>query len=166
MADIPDTLIRELLDLARHAPSSMDGQPCSFIVIRDPDTKERLADIKDEHCPPEKQQFKATMLRCAPVVIVLCVDRPAAHERILENGVLVAAQLMLAAHGRGLGSVFMTAYRSDKPQLSAQICELLDIPQSVEPVVLLPLGYPDEQPAQKILKPLQNIIFNERFDQI
>lgn len=164
--DIPDELLGELLDLARHAPSSMNGQPCSFIVVRDQAIKGRLADIKDAYCPPDKQHFKAGMLRCAPVVIVLCVDRHSSHDRVLENGLLAAAQLMLAAHGRGLGSVFMTAYRADEPRVTAQVRELLNIPASIEPVVLLPLGYPDEQPAQKTLKPLAGLVYHDRYNQL
>jgi nitroreductase len=143
----------------------MNGQPCSFIVIRDQDIKGRLADIKDAYCAPEKQHYKATMLRCAPVVVVICVDRHTAHERVLENGCLAAAQLMLAAHGRGIGSVFMTAYRADEPQVTAHIRDLLNIPASVEPVVILPLGYPDELPTQKKLRSLEDIVFHERYNQ-
>lgn len=160
---IPDSLMNELLDLARHAPSSMNGQPCSFIVIRDQAVKERLADIKDECCPAGKKQFKADMLRRAPAIVVVCVDRNAAHERVLENGVLAGYQLMLAAHGRGLGTVFMTAYREDEPRVTVLIRELLAIPATIEPVVLLPLGYPDEVPPQKTLKPLEGLISHDKY---
>ena len=155
-----------LLDLARHAPSSMNGQPCSFIVIKDAAVRGRLADLKDECCPIEKRHFPATMIRSAPVVIVVCVDRLTGHDRIIENGVLAASQLMLAAHGRGLGSVFMTAYRSDEPRLLQGVRDLLAIPATVEPVVVLPLGYADEVPAAKELKPLQSLVCYDRFTQV
>ena len=141
----------------------MNGQPWAFIVVRDSSIKARLADIKDAHCPPEKSHFKASMLRDAPVVIVVCVDERSSHERSLENAVLAASQLMLAAHGKGLGSVFMTAYRDGEPAVTAQISDLLAIPASAKPMILLPLGYPDELPAEKKLKPIEDIVFHEQY---
>jgi len=141
----------------------MNGQPWSFIVIRDQAIKGRLADIKDAHCPPEKSHYSASMLREAPVVIVVCVDLRTSHERNLESAVLAASQLMLAAHGKGLGSVFMTAYRDGEPGVTRQISELLAIPASARPMILLPLGYPDEIPAEKKLKPIEDMVFHEQY---
>lgn len=161
--DIPDGVIRELLDLARFAPSSMNGQPWTFIVVRDDTTKHRLADIKDRYCPPIKQAFKAYMLRQAPAVIVVCVDRQRSFEREIENGVLATANIMLAAHGRGLGSVYMSAYKADEPRISDEIREVLGIPEHVDPITLLPLGYPDEIPEPKDLVSLRQVVCYESF---
>lgn len=47
---VPDALVREILDLARHAPSSLGAQPWCFVVIRSRETLERLAAIKDDYC--------------------------------------------------------------------------------------------------------------------
>lgn len=165
-AHVPDDLIKDLLDLSRHAPSSMNGQPCSFIVVRDQVIRNRLADIKDGYCPPEKKHYPAGMLRSAPVVIIVCVDRLTAHERVIENAVLAAAQFMLAAHDKGLGTVFMTAYRDNEPEVTEEIRKLLTIPTSIDPVIILPLGYPDELPVEKPLKPLETLIFYEQFGRL
>ncbi|MBF0098270.1 MAG: nitroreductase family protein [Magnetococcales bacterium] len=161
--DIPESTVTELIDLARHAPSSMNGQPWLFIVIRDKVIKQQLADLKDLYCPDNKKQYKATMIRNAPVVIIICVHRDQSHDRLLENGVLAGAQLMLAAHAKGIGSVFMTAYQKEQPDLSRKIQTLLSLPQEVEPIVVLPLGFPDERPAKKELKPLESIIYHDRY---
>jgi nitroreductase len=45
--DIPDSGLIELLDLARRAPSSMDGQACCFVLVRNRATCEKLAQIKN-----------------------------------------------------------------------------------------------------------------------
>jgi len=37
--DVPDSVIGQILDLARYTPSSMNGQPWHFIVVRDNVTK-------------------------------------------------------------------------------------------------------------------------------
>lgn len=160
---IDDSTVAQLLDLARHAPSSMNGQPWQFIVIRDAETKKKLAALKNKYCPVEKQEYQADFLRDAPVIVVICVDREHSFDREIENGILAAATLMLAAHDRGLGSVYLSAYKRDEPAVAASIRRLLAIPEGIEPVSIIPLGYPDETPVPKILKPLDATVSYEAF---
>jgi nitroreductase len=160
---VPEKVVCELLDLARHAPSSMNGQPWHFIVVRQPETKRKLVEIKNRYCPAEKKSFQADFLLQAPVVLVICVDRLKSHERDVENAVLAASMVMLAAHARGLGSVYMSAYQNDEPQLRGEIRRLLAIPSEFDPITLLPLGYPDEVPVEKQFRPLEETVHYEQF---
>jgi nitroreductase len=59
---VEDSLIEEILDLARYAPSSMNGQPWTFMVIRDDAIKRKLVQIKNKYCPIEKQEYRADFL--------------------------------------------------------------------------------------------------------
>jgi len=161
--DISDSVIQELLDLARYAPSSMNGQPWYFIVVRNNETKRRLAEIKNKHCPAEKRMYKADFLQNAPVVVVVCVDRERSFNRGVENAVLATANIMLGAYRRGLGSVYMSAYRMDDPSISEEIRRELDIPQDVDPITIIPLGYPGETPQPKKLRSLDEVVFYETF---
>jgi nitroreductase len=61
---IPDPIIKELLNLALYAPSSMNGQPWHFIVIREDKTKRRLVEIKNKYCPLEKKDYQADCCMC------------------------------------------------------------------------------------------------------
>ena len=160
---IPDSVIEELLDLARYAPSSMNGQPWYFIVVRNDETKRRLAEIKNKHCPAEKRMYKADFLQNAPVVVVVCVDRERSFNRGVENAVLAAANIMLGAYARGLGSVYMSAYRMDDPSISEEIRQTLDIPENVDPITMIPLGYPDERPEPKKVRSLAEMVAYETF---
>lgn len=162
--DIPDSVIKELLALATYAPSSMNGQPWYFIVIRAGKIKEQIVEIKNRYCPVEKQDYKADFLRKAPVIIVVCVDKEKSYDREIENGVLATANLMLGAYSRGLGSVYLSAYRIGQPQISQEIRQILNIPQNIDPITLIPLGHPDEIPEPKIVSPLEERIFYETFD--
>jgi nitroreductase len=161
--DIPDSVIEELFDLARYAPSSMNGQPWHFIVVKNDETKKQLVEIKNKYCPPEKRSYKADFLQNAPVVIVVCVDKQKSYGRGVENGILAAANIMLGAYSRGLGSVYLSAYSSDEPRISEDIRRILDIPENVYPVTIIPLGYPDGIPEPKELRPLEETIHYERF---
>jgi nitroreductase len=160
---IPNSVIQELLGLAVHAPSSMNGQPWYFIVIRAEKIKEQLVEIKNRYCPVEKQDYKADFLREAPVIIVVCVDKQKSYEREIENGVLATANLMLGAYSRGLGSVYLSAYRMGEPRISQEVRQVLDIPRTIDPITIVPLGYPDEIPEPKILRSLEDMISYETF---
>ena len=155
--------IRAVLDLARHAPSSMNGQPCHFVVIRERDTLRRIAAVKNRYCPPEKRAYPADFIADAPLLVAVCVERERSFGRGLENGVLATGFLLLAARAHGLGSVFLTAYQHDEPGLAAEIGALLSLPESIEPIALVPLGFPAEQPPDKELRPLPEIVHHERF---
>lgn len=158
--EVPRKMIDEMLDLARHAPSAMDGQPWRFVVVRDPEMKERLSDIKCRRCPPEKSAYAAGYLKDAPTVVTICVERSRSHDRELENGVLAAANLMLAATSRGLGSVYLSASRAEDPNLEADISELLGLSSDTIPVSIIPIGYPAEEPCAKELRPLSEMVEN------
>lgn len=161
--DIPDSVVKELLLMASYAPSSMNGQPWHFVVIRDEKIKERLVEIKNKYCPAEKRDFTADFLRKAPVIIVICVDKRKSYDREIENGVLAAANLMLAAYSKGLGSVYMSAYRTGEEGISRDVRNALNIPPGVEPISIVPLGYPNESPEPKVLQRIEEIISYETY---
>ena len=160
---VPDQLIESILDTARYAPSSMNGQPWCFIVVRNPATKQALAHLKNAYCPPGKQAYPADFLAEAPAIVAIGIERQRAHQRERENGVLAAAYVMLAACALGLGSVFLSAYQPSDPGLAREIATLLGLPDGIEPVALVPLGFPAESPAPKVLRALSEIVHDERF---
>jgi len=161
--EVPDELVRTLVDCAVRAPSSMNGQPWSFIVIRNKETKQRLAEMKDRYCPPEKREYPAGFLVKAPVVVVTCVDRATSYDRGLENGVLATAHLLLAAANHGLTGVYMSAYKDGTPAVAAEIRSILNIPAHVDPITLVPIGYPGETAETKTIKSPGEVIFHEAF---
>jgi nitroreductase len=161
---VSDAVVREIIDLARHAPSSMDGQPCEFVVVRGRQACARLAAIKERHCPPDKRAFPSTFVADAPVVVAVCVDRERSHDRGLENGVLATAFLLLAAASRGLSGVYLSARRDGDPDLTTEIRDALALPPRLDPITLVPLGYPDGPPPPKALRPLEEIVHHEAVD--
>ena len=161
--NIPNDTIKQIIDMAMHAPSSMNGQPWYFIIVRDDRTKRRLVEIKNRYCPVEKSMYKADFLQNAPVVIVVCVDHERSFNREVENAVLATANILLGAYQRGLGSVYMSAYKRDEPEVSAEIRQALHIPDSVDPITIIPLGYPDETPEPKTMGSLEGVVFHETF---
>jgi nitroreductase len=102
-------------------------------------------------------------MRMAPVIMVVCVEKNRSFGREVENGILAASIIMLAAHSRGLGSVYMSAYVAEEPKLSETIRNQLGIPEGFAPVSILPMGYPAETPQPKELRPLKEIMHIDQF---
>jgi nitroreductase len=160
---VPDSVVETLIDLARYSPSSMNGQPWHFLVITDEAIKAELAAIKNRFCPPEKRAFTADFLRLAPVILVVCVDRGRSFGRAIENGMLAASVILLGAHSMGLGSVCLTAYNGDDPGLARALGHALSLPEGIDPIAILPLGYPDDDIQPRSLVALKDIIHRDRF---
>jgi nitroreductase len=151
-------VLRRIADTVRYAPSSLDGQPWTVIAITDAGAKAALARLKNKWCPPEKREFDAGFMAAAPVILAVCVDRRSSHDRWIENGVIAATYLLLAARAVGLGGTFMTAFNLKRPAQVLEVGALLGLPASLVPVCLLPIGYPAGKPPSKELRTLKRVL--------
>jgi nitroreductase len=160
---VSDTVIASLLDLARHAPSALNGQPWHFLVVRDRASKARLAELKNRYCPPAEHEYQADFLAETPAIVVVCVELPRSFGHHLEDGVLAAFSIMLVATRHGLGTAYLSAVSAEEPDLTTDIRQLFAIPDSILPIALIPLGYPAGEAGTKVLRPLQDMIHYDRF---
>lgn len=148
----PDPVRREdilyCLDAARLSPSSLNCQPWRFVVLDDPQLKNRAASYISN--PLLKSNLHA---RQAPVLIAVVSDlsenpNPLYRTAVKKFGMYqydlgAAVQtLCLAAADLGLGSCIMSTIRNKK-----QLQDLLGIPQGQEICLVVALGYPDGDPA-------------------
>ena len=136
------------LDAARLSPSSLNCQPWRFVVLDDPQLKNRAAGYISN--PLLKSNLHA---RQAPVLIAVVSDlsenpNPLYRTAVKKFGMYqydlgAAVQtLCLAAADLGLGSCIMSTIRNKK-----QLQDLLGIPQGQEICLVVALGYPDSDPA-------------------
>ncbi|MBM3146079.1 MAG: nitroreductase, partial [Chloroflexi bacterium] len=73
------------------------------------------------------------------------------------DAAIVMDHLILAATNLGLGTCWIGAF---DPKAARQI---LGIPEEVEPIVMTPLGYPNDQPRPKARKSLVELVRYERW---
>jgi nitroreductase len=72
---------------------------------------------------------------------------------------IATQNLMLAAHGLGLGTVFVGVFDEQK------VRALLGIPAGIRIVGLFPVGYPlEEKRSGPPRKPLDEIVFHEKWE--
>jgi nitroreductase len=75
----------------------------------------------------------------APVLVVVCGDRALGLEATLASSVYPATQnLLLAANALGLGSAMTTL----ATLFAAELAGVLDLPETVVPMAVVPLGWP------------------------
>lgn len=136
---VEEEKILRILKDANQAPSAGNLQARDFIVVRDSATKEEIAGAALD------QDF----ISDAPVVIVVCANmarsaakygrRGAALYSILDAA-LASQNLMLSCTEEGLGSCYVGAFNEGR------IRKMLGLPDTVIPVGIIPIGYPDEKP--------------------
>lgn len=150
---IEDEKLIRILEAGQAAPSAVNFQPWHFVVLN---THEGLEKIH--------QVYKREWIRKAPVVIVACSDHSQSWKRSSDGkdsadiDIAIAVDHMtLMATELGLGSCWVCNFMVDK------CSELLNLPHSIEPTVLLPLGYPAVENAKKRRKPLSEIVHLNTF---
>jgi len=143
---VPKSLIEELIDCARLAPTAINIQPWEFVVVTSPNTLRKIAETTDHG------RFIADAPAC---VVVLCRDT----KYFLEDGSAATENILLAAHALGLGACWVAG---DKKPYAGEISRLIGAPDGYRLISLTPVGYPAEQP-DKSKRPLADVLHWERY---
>ncbi|MEM1565991.1 MAG: nitroreductase family protein [Candidatus Bathyarchaeia archaeon] len=154
--EVSQEIVEKLIDAARWAPSAGNIQPWEFIVVRNSETKRRLAEAA----------LGQSFIEEAPVVIVVCADEERSARGYgtrgralycIQDTAAAIQNIHLAAYALGLGTCWVGAFRED------EVRKILDIPVGVRPVAIIPVGYPAESPAPRSRRPLKQLIHYEKF---
>jgi nitroreductase len=155
---VPEELVWKVLDAAIRAPSGGNLQPWRFVVVTDAAKKKKIGEwyldgwnkmygprrdvpITD---PAAARTFKsadhlANHIAEAPVLIFATVMSNMASVSGAGPNIFPAVQnLMLAARALGLGTTLTTLHKHH----DADVKELLGIPDGVETMALIPMGWP------------------------
>ncbi len=137
----------QILEAGRLAPSAVNFQPVHFYVVEKEEDKKRLSEV-----------YKREWFLQAPVIIVACANHSQAWKRRdgkdhADIDVTIAVDhMVMAATDLGLGTCWICAF-------DAKRChELLELPEEMEPVVLLPIGYTESEKPEKKRKTLEEIV--------
>jgi nitroreductase len=152
---VSDTVLQELIGLAVQAPSALNQQPWSFVVVKDEGLLTHISDQAKVHmlkaplaAPAQRHRDmladpKFHIFYHAPVLIVICaVD---AGSWGVEDCALAAENLMLAAYSKGLGTCwigFAQGWLDTADGKSA-----LGLPSAFVPVAPIIVGHPHHQPT-------------------
>jgi len=136
--EIPQEMVKGLVESIRWAPSAGNMQSRKFYFVFDQVIKAKLA----------KAALNQNFLAKAPLVVVACLDRNISV-RYGERGVnLYSIQdvsasimnMMLTAHTMGLGTIWIGAFNE------FEVIEILELPDNLRPISIVPVGFPSKVP--------------------
>ncbi len=181
--EIPENIIQEMLNAARLSPSGGNGQNWIFGIIEDKVQKEKLAEAAGNQ----------TWIKDAPVIIAGCSylrwdiaeqpeddfgkivnylrfgkdfidylceypDRKACMTLFENSNPLVPLEhICLTAVSHGLSSCFIGFLDIEKAN------KILNLPEDITCLFLLPVGYADENPKEKETKSIEEISFKNKW---
>lgn len=131
---VDEETIHQLLRAALHSPSSKNSQPWEFAVVEDPALLSKLSTAKPHG---------ACLLKHAPVAIVVAGDKTKSDVWI-EDCSIASIIIQLAAEALGLGSCWVQIHRryhDDDQTANEFISELLNIPEHLEVLSVVGIGY-------------------------
>lgn len=132
-AAVTDVEVETLLRAAMAAPSAGNQQCWRFVVIRDAETRARLA---------VATPYGAPMGR-APLGIVVLADTAAeTFPGNWANDCAAAVEnLLLAAHATGLGACWLGVHPGDEREQA--VAEIVGAPETLRPFCMIAVGHPD-----------------------
>tara|TARA_B100000029_G_scaffold194312_1_gene192361 strand:- start:13244 stop:14386 length:1143 start_codon:yes stop_codon:yes gene_type:complete len=158
--EVSEEIILDCIDIAEQAPTGGNQSSRRWLVIRDPETKKEIADLYREvggkflkeqselldgtghhnEKTIKASSYLAEHLEEVPVIVLVTIygqhdgsGRPGLFDSVIQ----AAWSFCLALHSRGLGSAWTTMHLGN----ASKIAELLDIPEGVTQVVLLPVAH-------------------------
>ena len=123
------------------APSAVNKQPWAFVAVTDRATLDSLQQASPNY-----------RLETATAAIVVCGDLSKALEGDaqaywVQDCSAATENILLAAHGLGIGAVWCGAYPiADRVK---DVSKVLGLPENIVPLDVICLGYPDEDPMPK-----------------
>ena len=162
--DQPDQPLTEaevttLMDVARHTATSSFLQACTILHITDPQVRETIGTASGQpYVGGTKGDlfiFVADLYRNSRIRAEQGVSSEALGSinlflTALEDALLAAQNVVVAAESIGLGTVYLGSILAD-PRATVKALEL---PELTFPIVGLLVGHPDQEPGQKPRMPL------------
>lgn len=144
---VPEDALAYIMECVRMAPSAVNFQPWHVTYVTDKAVLDRLA-----------ASYARSWFRQAPACFVISCRTGEQWIRQSDGkphgqiDVAIATEhLCLSAAEKGLGTCWVCNFDA------ARCADVLSLPADEEPVVLVPIGYPADEPGEKHRKPLDDI---------
>jgi nitroreductase len=154
--NISENTISDILELANQAPSAGNLQARDFIVVRDVIKKQALA----------KAAWGQDFIIDVPVVIVVCANKKRTSGRYggrgeelycLQDSAAAIQNMLLVIHSYGLGACWVGAFNEE------EATRILNLPEHIRPVAIIPIGYPTEQPGPNSKIDIEKLVHYEKW---
>lgn len=147
-------LLLEVLEAARLAPSAVNYQPWHFIVITEDEDLKSIHEVYHRH-----------WFREAPAVIVVCADHSMSWKRKSDgkdfadvDAAIAIDHLILKATELNLGTCWVCNFDVE------MAVQRLGLPEHIEPIALIPIGYTNATPPVKSRRELSVMVHWGKFE--
>jgi nitroreductase len=143
---IPDDLINKVLEAARWAPSGLNNQAWRFAVVTGKATIKKISLLT----------HYAKIVLAAQVLVPVFLDTAKSYHREKDIQSIGAClqNMLLEIHDLGLGAVWL----GEIIKSNEQIKKILGLPEELELMAVIAMGYPDETPRATKRKELKDLI--------
>src|SRR5438132_1105940 len=144
--DVPDDVMRHIVEAGRFTASAANGQPWHFVVVRE---REGLREL-------------GSLVRTGPYIAGAAAAVVVAYEKASRVGVSDSSRavqsMILTAWGDGVGSNWTGFAGLDAVQKE------FGLPDAYDVLAVVPLGYPKQKIiGKKKRKPFNEVVSAERF---
>ncbi|MFH1727559.1 MAG: nitroreductase family protein [Pseudomonadota bacterium] len=143
--------IEKLIEAAVYAPSGGNVQPYKFLVISNEEKKKEFVETA----------LRQDFIKDASCAIVVCIDKEAAIQSYGKRGLRLYSiqdtaasiqNMLLTAQSLGLSTCWVGAFDEIK------VANCLDLSSNLRPIAVIPVGYSDQEPGQRKLKNINEIL--------
>lgn len=142
-------LLMQVLEAGRWAPSGLNNQPWRFALITDKQVKAKVTPMTKYH----------GIIDSAQALIALFIDKDEMYHEVKDHQSIGACteNMLLAAHGLGLGAVWLGEILKSADELRA----LLELPQNLELMCVIALGHPASSKHTSNRKSMEELIVRD-----
>jgi len=141
--DVPEEVLSRCVDAARLSPSGANRQPLKYVIV---DDQKLLTEVFSTSSwagyLPDYQPSEEEMPRA---YVVILLDKNIRKNPGHDAGI-AAMSISMVAYDEGLGSCILGAVDREK------LKKILNVPNSLDIVLVVALGYPAENPVVDKIK--------------
>jgi nitroreductase len=187
---VPEDLLVRLVEAAQWGPSGSNQQTGRWLILREQAGKDRIAALNkaavERYLAGRREtvaalpealrtsqsrildavQWQAEHMQEAPAIIISCLAMAAAPRDTWEAGFGAGGSvwpgvqnLLLAARGLGLAAALTTLAMTDRTAFKAAA----GLPEGIEPVCVVPVGYPTGSFGPVRRRPVSEVLRWERW---
>jgi nitroreductase len=146
---VNDLVIKDAIECAAHAPTSMNLQPWLFGIIKNKDMLLKIADLTDH----------GKFIAKSPLCVAIFGEKKETY--YLEDCCAATENLILALQAHGITSCWVAG---EKKHYAEAMRKLLGVPENYTLVSLVAAGFPSEISIIK-KKEMKNLVFFEKFEE-
>ncbi|MCM8821239.1 MAG: nitroreductase family protein [Candidatus Omnitrophica bacterium] len=146
-AEIPENIIKNIVDCGRLAPTARNLQPWRFVVITKRPVLESIAGLTD---------YGKFLKDASCCILVFCENT----KYYLEDGCAATENILIGAQAYGIGSCWIAG---DKKPYTDDVAKVVRAPEGLKLVSIIALGYASKETVCPQKKSLDEVLVWENW---